>query len=256
MADEQMKNMGDENFGNQNPQEPLRLETPNEKITVKFEFELAALAMAIVVVMVSLFGYFGARQQLYQDFAYVSVGNIIAPNDSNSIAKGMHIASTRGCQDCHGGNYGGTILQDNFEGRFVAPNLTNGKGSATYNYFDENWVKSIKHGIGPDNKALVIMPSADYNTITDSDLLCLIAYLKQLPSVDNVLPKTKFTPFTYIGIYMGKFPPIAANVIDHSAGNIGEIKADTTESYGQYISFSCSGCHGNNFHGAVGPNLT
>lgn len=237
--------------------EEWKYESPEEKITKKFLFlQLVPLLLICVLLTLYLYVYTTAKQQLTQDYSWVSAGFATVPTDSNSIMKGEHIATTRGCKDCHGGNYAGNILQNNWQGTIVASNLTTGKGSAVYNYFDDDWIKAIKHGIGKNNKPLLLMPSSDYNNLSDSDLLCMIAYLKQLPAQNNILPKRKLTPLTYLGIAMGKFPPIAANIINHSLASIGTIKPDTTIEFGKYISSSCIGCHGGNLKGAAGPNLT
>lgn len=229
----------------------------DDKVPKKFIIlELMPLLLIFAILSSYLYFYFTANQQLNLDYSWVSVGYAAVPTDENSIVKGEHIATTRGCKDCHGGNYEGNILQDNWQGTLVAPNLTEGAGSAVKDYFDEDWVKAIKHGLGKNNKPLLIMPSSDYNSLSDSDLLCMVAYLKQLPPKNHVLPKRRLTPLTYLGVAMGKFPPISANVIDHGAASIGAIKPDTTIAFGKYLSSSCIGCHGANLKGGAGPNLT
>ncbi|TVR30616.1 MAG: hypothetical protein EA390_07810 [Balneolaceae bacterium] len=50
-------------------------------------------------------------------------------SDPAIIAHGKHVATIRGCVDCHGANLGGTIfLEDPMVGRIVATNLTTGAG--------------------------------------------------------------------------------------------------------------------------------
>lgn len=51
------------------------------------------------------------------------------PTDSATVARGRHIAVTRGCADCHGENLGGAAFIDNaMMGRIYGPNLTSGRG--------------------------------------------------------------------------------------------------------------------------------
>jgi mono/diheme cytochrome c family protein len=255
MADDEIQNIAGKQADNE-PIEEWRIATPGEKPTLKFFIILSLACLVIVAGLLYLYAYIVASGKLNTDYTYLSVGYGSVPDTGASILQGQHVATTRGCQDCHGQDYGGKILQDNLQGRIVAPNLTAGNGSAVTGYFIEDWVKAIKHGIGRNNKALLIMPSADYNSLSDDDLLSMIAFLKHLPPVDKVLPKKRLTPLTYVGIALGKFPPIAATVIDHSAASVGAVRPDTTVAYGQYIAAACIGCHGAAFKGAAGPNLT
>jgi len=57
-------------------------------------------------------------------------------------------------------------------------NLTSGLGGIGSVFTDTDYVRAIRHGIGRDNKSLLIMPSEQYNRISDEDLGALIAYLK------------------------------------------------------------------------------
>lgn len=53
---------------------------------------------------------------------------------------------------------------------------------------DLYYVRAIRHGVNPQGRGLLIMHSDAYHNLSEVDLGALIAYLKSLPPVDNVLP--------------------------------------------------------------------
>ena len=55
-------------------------------------------------------------------------------------------------------------------------------------FSDADWVRALRHGVGKDGKALLIMPAKNFNTLSPEDLGALIAYIKSVPAVDNVVP--------------------------------------------------------------------
>jgi hypothetical protein len=66
--------------------------------------------------------------------------------------------------------------------------LTGGAGSECADYAVEDWVRSIRHGLGPEGKPLVTMPSQQHWVMSDDDLGALLAYIQSLPPVDSELP--------------------------------------------------------------------
>lgn len=181
--------------------------------------------------------------------------NLIIPTDSASIARGEHIVQTRGCNDCHSKNLEGKVFVDDPAlGRIVATNLTKGKGGIGTTFTDQDWVKAIRHGVKPNNKALVIMPSEEYHSLSNRDLADLIAYLKAVPPVDNQLPEHEFKPLLRTLYVMGKFSMLTnADKIDHSQKPLEEKQAVVSKDYGKYLAVGCKGCHGENFKGKEMP---
>ena len=69
-------------------------------------------------------------------------------------------------------------------GMFIkSPNITRGPGSVVANYSEVDWVRTIRHGIKLDKHPMFLMPSADYNQLTNVDLAALIAYTRSLAPV-------------------------------------------------------------------------
>ena len=69
-------------------------------------------------------------------------------------------------------------------GPLYAPNLTPGAGGLR-EWTDVQLVAALRHGLLPDNRAMIGMPAEDTYALNDYDLAALIAYLRQLPPVDN-----------------------------------------------------------------------
>lgn len=186
----------------------------------------------------------------------VSVQSIPIPTDSASLALGSHIAAIKGCNDCHGQDLGGKVMIDDPGlGYLAGPNITTGKGGLLSRYgsfSDEDYVRAIKHGLGKDKKTLMLMPSYEYNPLSQKDLGALIAYLKHVPPVDREVAPIALKPLAYVLTHLDKFPLVAAERINHQALSQAEVHPEVTPAYGKYIAVSCTGCHRDNFRGGEG----
>src|SRR5690606_14017836 len=84
-------------------------------------------------------------------------------SDSATIARGAHVATIRGCMDCHGEGFSGNVfLDDPMLGRFAGANLTTGVGGVGHLRSDADLERAIRHGVRPDGTALLLMPSLEY----------------------------------------------------------------------------------------------
>jgi hypothetical protein len=61
-----------------------------------------------------------------------------------------------------------------------SPNISPGPGSVVKNYTEEDWVRTVRHGVSPSKHPLMLMPSKDYARMTDFDLASLVAYVRTL----------------------------------------------------------------------------
>ncbi len=209
---------------------------------------VALLALGLVV----LYVIGGAKANKKYE---VPVETVSIPTDAKAVQRGKHIATIHICTRCHTENLGGEIS-------FVVPgmlsiptpNLTSGAGGVGGFYTDEDWVRAIRHGVGHDGRALFIMPSKTFHYLNDQDLGALIAYLKSMPSVDNELPGRRIEPLGRLMMAAGMFPPLPVDQIDHTSPPPAGPKPGVTVAYGQYLSSTCTECHGANLNGApFGP---
>ncbi|HVT72023.1 MAG TPA: c-type cytochrome [Lacunisphaera sp.] len=215
----------------------------------------AVLASALLVAGAIVAVYAFSARKLGRRYA-VSVQVPAVPSDPGAVARGRHIAETRGCADCHGADLGGAkVIDDPAMGRLYGPNLTRGQGGVPANLADADWVRAIRHGVARDGHGLFLMPSADYSTFTDEDLGDLIAYLRSVPPVNRASVPVSVGPVARALLLAGKIQ-LAADVIDHAAVRPEVVKPGVTVAYGRYLAIGCTGCHGPNFSGGkidIGP---
>ena len=112
-----------------------------------FGIVLGSLLGLVILALVVLSVVGGARMNRTYD---VQVQAISIPTDAESIAAGEHWAKTI-CIGCHQPDLsGGPFFAAPF-GYFDAANLTPGQGGLGASYSDEDWIRSIRHGLRPDN---------------------------------------------------------------------------------------------------------
>jgi len=210
---------------------------------------LLIVAVIIIVVMTT-----AKRNKNYElDIAAVSI-----PANEASLARGEHVVrAIAGCDGCHGKDLGGmALLDDPTIMTFSGPNLTTGKGGAGSRFSDEDWVRAIRHGVGEDGKPLLLMPSQNFRFMTDGDLGAVVAYLKSLPPVDNVVPEPRFGPLGYL---LGLLEPalVPAALFDHDEPPMKSVEPGVTEEYGGYLVAlgTCRDCHGEHLNGRELPAM-
>lgn len=183
----------------------------------------------------------------------IEVAAVDVPTDAESIARGRHIAESYALRvECHGDKMEGKVIEEDLIfGTFAPPNLTAGLGGVGGKLSDLDYVRAIRHGVGRDGKGLFIMPSNHYNELSDEDLGAIIAYLKNLPTVDNEV-KLKLGPLAkIISLFEPEFFP--ARLIYHDAVRSPSPAQAITAEYGEYLTFMCTLCHGEQLSGGTVP---
>lgn len=176
----------------------------------------------------------------------VALTSVALPADEGAIAWGSHLVhAITGCQDCHGPALAGTVMSDDAVAVFAAPNLTSGRGGIGAELTDGDWVRAIRHGVRRDGRSLLIMPSYAYASLSDRDLGAMVAYLKQLPPVDNELPEFKLRPLGRALVAAGMFDEeFVAKKVTHRS-RYDEVEPGISLEYGQYLATvgGCTSCH-------------
>jgi len=197
------------------------------------------------------------RGQTKMDMAY-AVPHILdtVAVKSSFQGRGEFLASAISrCNSCHGPNYEGLVFVDNaLIGTIVSANLTPGLGGIGDRYSDADWEQAIRHGVGHNGRALVIMPTQFLTAYSDDDLLALISYLQTIPAVDNELPEQSLGPLTLMFIGTGMFKP-PATITDHNATHTTLMFSEVTAEYGKYLVniAACGECHGAALTGSENP---
>lgn len=77
------------------------------------------------------------------------------------------------------------VVDDPALGVIIGPNLTRGAGGVGGGLSDADFERAIRHGIAPDGRRLVFMPSSEYQYMSDEDLGAAVAYVRSVPPVDR-----------------------------------------------------------------------
>lgn len=215
-----------------------------------FRWTAIILGSLAGIVVLALAVVYGISEQRFRRTYDVQPAALAVPSDPQTIARGKHIAMTRGCTGCHGENLGGkTFIDAPPMARLFASNLTPGKGGVGRVYQDADWVRAIRHGVDPAGKPLLFMPSHEFNVLSDDDTGALVAYLKSVAAVDKSFPENSVGPIGRVLYLTGKVPLVPAEMIDHDSRPRSAPPAGPTAAYGKYLATSCTGCHGEGLSG-------
>jgi mono/diheme cytochrome c family protein len=174
------------------------------------------------------------------------------------IERGRHVAGPLAkCGECHGMDLGGKVmLDDPLFGRIAAPNLTRGAGGVGGRLDARAIELAVRHGVRPDGRSLLVMPSEDWTSMSDADVAALAAYVLQLPPVDRELPAPRVGPLARALYLAVGLPLLSREGIDSAHAEVVEAPpAGPTAEYGRYVANvgGCTGCHGPTLSGGVLP---
>lgn len=226
---------------------------------------LATIAGALVVFVAVLVFLGGRKLSAARTVEVQPIGPVA---EAESIERGAHIARSH-CTFCHGDDLAGkAFIEDAGFILLNAPNLTRGQGGVASRYTDDAaWIRSIRHGVNPQGRALIIMPAENFYFLTDRDLRDVIAYVKSLPPVDRTheapRPSVVARALLGAGILDGILP---VQIIDLRATRLAAVPEGATPDHGKYLvdTVGCRNCHGSQLSGQmvpgnsslVAPNLT
>jgi cytochrome c553 len=210
---------------------------------------LAVLA-AIAASLVAGAAWLGTRKLERE----VLVKVVPVPFASGPVAlkQGRYIFETRGCISCHGPDGSGKVMVDNDAGMYVrTPNITRGPGSVVADYTEADWVRAIRHGVSPNGRALFIMPSELYHSLSDADLAAVVAYVRSLPPIAGEPPQIRL-PLVVRALYGLGVIRDASERIAHDRQPAAAVAAGSQE-HGAYVARICMGCHGESLSGGRRP---
>ena len=208
---------------------------------------LVSITAAALIVL----GQLGERKM--QRRIDVAVAPVALRSDADSVARGRYIFMSRGCTECHGVDGAGkTFIEDPNGMRVHAPNITPGDGSAVKSYTADDWTRTIRHGVKPDRRPAIVMPSEDYARFTDADLASLVAFVRQLPPVAAPGATVNF-PLPVKALYAVGVVKDAAERIDHRLPPPPRADDAPTAKHGAYLANACTGCHGATLSGGKIP---
>ena len=172
--------------------------------------------------------------------------------DRAALKLGKYIFESRGCSECHGDDGRGIAFIDTPDMQVRSPNITTGSGGVVSDYNEGDWVRAIRHGVSPKGHALFLMPSADYNRMTDADFAALVAYVRSLPPVKGESASIRLPAMVRALYGIGAIKD-SAEKIDHRRVAPQPVPVAATAEHGAYVASMCVGCHGASFAGGRIP---
>ena len=214
---------------------------------------LGALVAAILVLVA--FVYARSELALRKNWK-IDEAALAVPGGDEAVARGEHLAITRGCTDCHGADLGGHVMMEvPAIGRMAGPNLTHGTGGVPASFSDTDFERAIRHGVKPDGHAILFMPTRDFAALSNADTADLIAYVKSRPSIERTLAPSYIGPIGRTLFAFGQLPMLEARLVDQHATHVAHIENAATIEFGNYLARACTGCHGQHFSGGPIPGV-
>jgi len=185
----------------------------------------------------------------------IEAETVTIPADEAALARGGYLAAAV-CSECHSGNFAGELLiEEPGIAALYAPNLTPGEGGIG-DLTDADLILAIRHGIDQDGSHLMYMPAEIFIHWSEADLGAVIAFLRNLPPVDNVVPEPQTTVLAHILLGADQFGEIfPAEYIDHNMPFPNMPEIGVNEEYGRYLvaAYACTLCHDDNLAGGITP---
>ncbi len=206
-----------------------------------------------VLLAAALVGAAGLGDRKAQRRVEVRLQSLPLRSDAASIERGRYLFLSRGCTECHGVDGAGKDVINDGKGFVVhAPNITPARGSIVAAYGADDWERTIRHGVAPDGRPLLIMPSEDYNRFTNDDLAALVAYLRSMPAAEGggTVVQLPLPLRAFYGLGMIRD---AAEKIDHTLAPSTPVPEAVSAAHGAYVANSCIGCHGAGLGGGKVP---
>lgn len=121
---------------------------------------------------------------------YPTYPTVVAADDEKGkqIKLGEYLAKAGDCIACHtkpgGKPYAGGLPFKTPFGTIFSPNITPDKDTGIGTWTEQNFLKAMKHGVGPDGSYYFpVFPYTSFNKMTDADVLAIKAYLEAIPAV-------------------------------------------------------------------------
>ena len=182
----------------------------------------------------------------------IATANSAVERTATALARGEHLArGIAGCAVCHGADFGGRVFAETPLFRVVAPNLTQGRGSGVRGYTERDWATAIVHGVGRNERSLLLMPSKELASFADRDVAAMIAFLQTLPPVDRAPGVSAVNSLGKIAVGLLGIPLFSAENMDHGARRAVPPETAATREYGTYLLNVCRGCHGQDLRGGI-----
>jgi cytochrome c553 len=213
-------------------------------------------ALVLIVMLAAGTVYAVSAHQLSRSYADSPLPTPLASTPA-LVERGRHLAAVGQCMECHGENLAGLpVIDDPAFGHVYSANLTTGKGGVAGSYTDAELIRAFRQGVKHDGSPIAFMPVADFRNFSDEDASAIVAYLRTIPPVDHVQPKSSLGPIGRMLLITGNVPVLVpARKYAAASTHVPSVVPAPTAEYGEYLSraIGCRGCHGDELRGGKVP---
>jgi cytochrome c553 len=214
------------------------------------------LAGLLGLVLLAALGLFIASERILGAPAQASPSRLALPTPAQH-ADAQRQLRVLGCLGCHGEDLRGRLFFDEpGVARLHAPNLTRIAATAT----DAELDRAIRQGIGHKGQGLFVMPSAQYQFLTDSEVAALIGAIRAYPVGGEETPAMRIGPLGRLGVVAGKFQTAPALVARYRTERLPDVGPQLAPAR-HLVETACTECHGPGLHGkevkpgSISPDL-
>lgn len=179
-------------------------------------------------------------------FSFVLIACSAAPDPDALVTRGAYLVNgIVACGNCHTPRsadatavedmrLAGGFLIEEPAFRAYAPNITQDIETGIGSWSDEEIIRAIREGVRPDGTIIgPPMPIPSYRGMSDSDVRAIVAYLRTVAPVRNVVSRTVYN----IPLPESWGPPL---------GTVADVSRDDSLAYGTYFGNAlghCMECH-------------
>jgi mono/diheme cytochrome c family protein len=175
----------------------------------------------------------------------IVAGTVLPATAQDQVERGRYLVEVLGsCGNCHtpkgpqggvpGKHLAGGFQLDEDFGTWITPNITSDPETGIGRWTDDEIVQAIREGRSRDGKTLgPPMPFELYRRLSDSDVRAMVAYLRTVPAVRQVVPRSQYK----IPLPPAYGPPV---------GSVPEPSRQDPVKYGEYLAgpvMHCMACH-------------
>jgi len=167
--------------------------------------------------------------------------------DDALLERGTYVVETIiACANCHtpkhpdtgayldGMDYAGSFMIKDEALTAFAPNITMDVETGIGGWTDEEIMVAMRDGFRPDGSLIrPPMPIPFYKAMSDYDVRAIVAYLRTIKPVKNIVPESEYNI------------PLPSNY-GPKVGTVPETPRDDPVAYGKYLTHTlghCTGCH-------------
>jgi mono/diheme cytochrome c family protein len=215
---------------------------------------LGGLFMLLIVAIGAVF--FLSSRAIRVDYGAPTHGLAMVippPEDTAATEEGGRLALIYGCRECHGRDLSGTLFLDAPVFMVLgAPNLTTGPGASPAVFSPEFFERAVRHGVGYDERNLVMMPSHEFNLMSDETLSKILAFARNTEQKANAPVSLSLGPAGRMAVLFGG-DLVPARIIDHEKPHAETKPEGISVEWGERFSAVCMRCHGANLAGGRHP---